>query len=704
MAIGTTSGAYLSDSIRPSKKSSGNTGKDRSSAGRVRASAKKTRASTGKEKTSTSRTSQGTSSNPPDAGSGSFVHDDIECRLFRSLANDAFFASVYSDSENIIRYVNPCFATMLGYRPDELVGQHISIAHTPEQTAISKQMIDESVEHGSSEPREHWYLRRDGSVFPLLVWCVSVTSADGTATYTAMTGVDISAALQARKEYQTLFDEMLDAFSHVQIIFDDSGTPVNYRYLAVNPAWTKVVGVNADDVIGKTVKEVMPNYDQTLIDLIGKVAVTGEPVRVEVYNKDLDKHFEAVGYRPAPGECAVILQDITERKKAETEAAQLAAQLAHAQRMESVGRLAGGVAHDFNNLLTVILGHVERNLGRMKSNDPLYPDLEEIGQVAERSATLTRQLLAFARSQPASPRVIDLNETVDAILVILRRLIGEDIDLVWRPGRDLASVRIDPTQVDQILANLCVNARDAIEDVGEIVIETANISLDEDFCAQCPNCTPGDYVELAVTDDGSGMDAETQTYLFEPFFTTKKRGQGTGLGLSTIYGVVKQNLGFVCVASEPGVGTTFRIYFPQHLAEPETPPEQVAVEEASHGTETILLVEDEPAILRIVTTLLEDRGYTVLTAATPGEAIRLTEEYADSIDLLLTDVIMPEMNGPALAERLNSGQRNLKCLFMSGYSADATDAHGAVDDNAHFIPKPFSQNELAAKVREALDT
>jgi PAS domain S-box-containing protein len=682
----------LTDSDRPAKKDPRGPGKAKSPAAKKGAPATRTRAPTAKKKAPASK--------KPETA---FTHDDTRCQVFRALVDEAFYTTVYADSEGVIQYINHHGAETLGYRPEEMIGQHISIAHTPEQTEVSKGMIAEAIRNGTSGPQENWYVHRDGTTFPLLAGCVSIKSDDG-EVYVAMSGVDITRVLQAERKYRLLFEEMLDVYSHFEVIFDDSGNAVDYRYLAVNPAWERARGQSAQDVIGKTLKEVMPGHDPTWIDLAGEVATTGEPVRTEIYSEAIDKHFEATVFRPAPGECAVILQDITDRRKAEEESRNLSRQLARAQRLESVGRLAGSVAHDFNNMLTVVLGRVERNLERLGPKDPTYPDLVEIREIAGRSATLVRQLLAFARNQPASPQVIDLNETTEAVLAILGRLLGEDIDVTWRPGADLASVRIDPGQVDQILANLCVNARDAIEEVGEIVIETSNISLDEDFCASHPGHVPGDYVELAVTDDGSGMDADTLEHLFEPFFTTKDPGKGTGLGLSTVYGVVKQNEGSIVVTSELGMGTTVRIFLPQHSAEPDSTPKPVTVDADARGTETILLVEDEAAILSIVTNLLESRGYTVLAAGTPGEAIVLAEEHPGSVDLLLTDVILPEMNGPALAELLSEGHPGLKRLYMSGYSADSSEEQGSVETTAHFIPKPFSQAEMAKKVREVLDS
>jgi len=300
--------------------------------------------------------------------------------------------------------------------------------------------------------------------------------------------------------------------------------------------------------------------------------------------------------------------------------------------------------------------------------------------------------------------VLDLNETVESLLKMLRRLIGENIHLAWLPAAGLGPVKIDPTQVDQILANLCVNARDAIGGVGRVTIETANTTFDEAYCAAHPEFQPGEYVWVAVSDDGCGMDQETLTHIFEPFFTTKGVGEGTGLGLATIYGIVKQNTGFVSVDSEPGKGTTFKIYLPRHESQaPAIERERVADLAESRG-ETVLIVEDEPAILAIARRVLERLGCTVLTANTPAEAIRLAGAHASEIHLLMTDVVMPEMNGQDLAKRLLSLHPKLKCLFMSGYTANIIAHHGVLDQGVHFIQKPFSMGDLAAKVRSVLDS
>ncbi len=395
--------------------------------------------------------------------------------------------------------------------------------------------------------------------------------------------------------------------------------------------------------------------------------------------------------------------DITERRRLEEEREKLQEQLTQAQKMESVGRLAGGVAHDFNNMLGVILGRAEIAMMKADPAQPSYKDLQEIRKAAERSADLTRQLLAFARKQTIAPQVLDLNEVVEGMLKMLRRLIGEDIDLVWLPDAALWPVKMDTTQIDQILANLCVNARDAISGVGKVIIETGATIFDKAHCANHPGFIPGEYVLLAVSDNGSGMDKDTLDKLFEPFFTTKAMGKGTGLGLATVYGIVKQNNGFINVYSEPGQGTTFRIYLPRHVGKAGLLLADEITDTAAPGNETILLTEDEPAILEMTTLMLQHLGYTVLPAGTPGEAIRLAGEHRGKIHLLMTDVVMPEMNGRDLARNILSLYPDIKRLFMSGYTANTIAHHGVLDDGVHFIQKPFSLNDLAAKLRETLD-
>jgi two-component system cell cycle sensor histidine kinase/response regulator CckA len=398
----------------------------------------------------------------------------------------------------------------------------------------------------------------------------------------------------------------------------------------------------------------------------------------------------------------VTISDITERRQAETERVRLSEQLAQSRKVEAIGRLAGGIAHDSNNMLGVILGHVELALTEVDPAVPLHADLLEIQRAARRSADLTRQLLAFARQQPAAPVVLNVDAAVGGMVTMLRRLIGEDITLEWVPG-GVNDVAIDPSQVDQILTNLCVNARDAIDGVGTVVIATRDVEFDEVWCANVPDSAPGRYLVLSVGDDGCGMSQDVLEHVFEPFYTTKDRGMGTGLGLATVYGIVRQNGGFVDVASRQGRGTSINVYLPQR----ESPPVSQAVVQPSRsidtGRETVLLVEDEPALLRLGLRMLGDLGYTVLCAATPGEALRLAEDGIAEIDLLITDVIMPKMNGVELAQRLRSLVPDIALMFMSGYPADIIARQGALEEGVVFLEKPFTREQLAQRVREALD-
>jgi len=396
------------------------------------------------------------------------------------------------------------------------------------------------------------------------------------------------------------------------------------------------------------------------------------------------------------------VQDITEKKQIEDENRSLQQKIIHAQKMESVGRLAGGVAHDFNNMLFVILGNLDLVMSGVEEEDPDFQILQEIRNAARRSADLTRQLLAFARQQPIAPRIMDLNEVIDNMIKMLARLIGEDIDLVWIPGENLAKVKMDPTQIDQILVNLCVNARDAITENGRITIETHMVCMGEAECCQRPGFLPGEFVILEVSDNGCGMDKETQTRLFDPFFTTKKEDKGTGLGLATTYGIVKQNQGFINVYSEPGKGTTFRLYFNTHPGDEPPYHSEESTEPVQGGNETILLVEDEVMILNFCTKILENLGYRVLKAISPDLALTIAGQQGEAIDLLLTDVIMSRMSGKDLARELTRDFPKLRTLYMSGYTANVIARHGILDDGIMFLQKPFSTEALARKVREAL--
>lgn len=399
---------------------------------------------------------------------------------------------------------------------------------------------------------------------------------------------------------------------------------------------------------------------------------------------------------------AEVLDEVSLRLAAIWALHESEARLVQSQRLESIGRLAGGVAHDFNNQLTVMLNYTDLVREELGDDQPAQEWLDEITKAVQRSSNLTRQLLAFARRQVIAPKLLDLNEAVEEMLKMLRRLIGEDIDLVWQPGSGLAPVRMDPSQVDQILANLCVNARDAIGGSGRITIETGQAVIDDAYCATHHGFQPGSYIVLAVTDDGCGMDRDTLDHIFEPFYTTKAQGEGTGLGLATVYGIVKQNEGFINAYSEPGMGASFRIYLPRHdgAAEPET---SHAADTALGGSETILLAEDEQAIRKTTRLFLERLGYTVIDGDEPEAVLQAARAHDGEIMLLITDVVMPGMSGRELAAVLTAARPGLKVLYISGYTANVLADRGVVDDSVNFLAKPFGRDELARKVRAVLD-
>jgi nitrogen-specific signal transduction histidine kinase/CheY-like chemotaxis protein len=400
---------------------------------------------------------------------------------------------------------------------------------------------------------------------------------------------------------------------------------------------------------------------------------------------------------------ADVAWTIIERKRAEQALQRSEEQLRGAQRMEAIGRLAGGIAHDFNNLLTVIINHAAFATDSVSGGDPVQTDLTEIRKAADRAAALTRQLLAFSRKQLLQPKVLDLSKIVGGMEGMLRRLLGEDIALSVILAMDLGKVMADPGQVEQVVMNLAVNARDAMPDGGKLTIETANIEIDEASARQHAGAKSGPHVVLSVTDTGCGMDEKTRARLFEPFFTTKATGKGTGLGLATVYGIVKQSGGTIWVNSEPGKGTTFKVYLPRELRASETAARVPQILSRSAGAETILVVEDEAGIRNVARRMLSDAGYTVLTAASGDEALLVCERHQGTVRLVLTDVVMPGMYGKELADRLASLYPHMQVLYMSGYTDDSIGQRGVLDPGTHFIGKPFNAAELTHMVHQVLD-
>lgn len=509
---------------------------------------------------------------------------------------------------------------------------------------------------------------------------------------------------ESRKQYLNLVEGTPDLITRV----NSEG-----RFVFLNHAALEIFGLSPEDCIGRLAFDfIHPDEKASTIAAFlewlnsDKEIFTHENRQIGIDGREHQMAWSIIAERDANHVVtgfAGTARDITERRRAEVERLKLEDQLLQSQKMESVGRLAGGVAHDFNNMLGVIIGHAEMALDLVDPDQPIHEDLSEILNAAERSADLTKQLLAFARKQAIAPKVLDLNDVVAGMLKMLQRLIGEDIHLNWHPAANLWNVKVDPSQIDQILANLSVNARDAIKDVGKITIETKNAVIEADHSVHYSEFKPGEYVMIAISDDGCGIDKETINHIFEPFYTTKDIGEGTGLGLATVYGIVRQNNGFINAYSEPGHGTTFRIYIPRHTDESGLSETVDDAELVLGGNETILLVEDEAVVLKLTREMLKRQGYTVLTANTPRVAISMLQEHSGEIDLLISDVIMPEMNGRDLAKKLSSSYPKLKMLFMSGYTADVIAHHGVLDKEMNFIPKPFTTKSLAAKVRQVLD-
>ena len=484
------------------------------------------------------------------------------------------------------------------------------------------------------------------------------------------------------------------------IITDTTGT-IQY----VNPAFERTSGYTKEEALGKNPRMLKSGkQDESVYREMWAALKRGEVWAGHFVNRHKDRSLYEEGVtispvRDAGGEVIsyiAVKQDLTQQK-------QLEEQLLQSQKMEAVGRLAGGVAHDFNNLLVVINGYSELTMRRLREGDPLRRNVEEIKKAGERAAALTRQLLAFSRKQVLQPKVFNINAVVSEMEKMLRRLIGEDMEFRTALASDLGSIKADPSQIEQVLLNLCVNARDAMPGGGKLTIETSNVYLDEEYASRHVGVGSGDYVMLAVSDTGCGMNDETLAHIFEPFFTTKEMGKGTGLGLSTVYGIVQQSGGSVWVYSEVGRGTTFKVYLPRVGEDAREYRRSASPEESARGTETILLAEDDELVRRLAREVLEMYGYRVLEAANGGAALLICERHAGPIDLLVTDAIMPEMSGRELSERLSSLRPRMKVLYMSGYADTAVVQQGVLDEWANFIQKPFTPDALTRKVREILD-
>lgn len=591
---------------------------------------------------------------------------------------------------------NPFLLQLLGYSYDALCGKHIWELGVFKDIAASKDAF-QALQDNEYIRYEDLPLETQEGQSIAVEFVSNVYLVDHSKVIQCNIR-DITAHKRAKAE-RTRLMAAIEQVGEGIFVTDAQGT-IQF----VNPAFKRMTGYSGEEAVGQNLRILKSGeQDELFYRHLWETISGGKTWSGRMVNKRKDGtlYTEATTISPVRDALGQIVNYVAVGRDI-TDHLRLAAQFQQAQKMEAVGLLAGGVAHDYNNMLTVILGYAELAQRKVDPSQSLYGDLEEIIKAGKRSTGITRQLLTFARKQTIIPVVLDLNKAVTNMLNMLRRLIGEGIDLLWLPEPEPALVKMDPVQVDQMLANLCLNARDAIADVGKITIETGKVVFDEAYCADHVGFVPGKYVLLAVSDNGCGMAQETLDQIFEPFFTSKEIGQGTGLGLSMVYGIVKQNHGFINVYSEPGKGTTFKIYLSRCAGQAaDAQGERVVEIPPSHG-ETVLLVEDEPALLKMSKMMLQKIGYRVLGAGTPGEAIGLAKKHADEIHLLLTDVVMPGMNGKDLAERVHALCPNLQILFMSGYSVNMITSQGVLDESVNFIEKPFSMKDLGVKVAEVL--
>ncbi len=633
-------------------------------------------------------------------------------RKWRNILVETPQIGVSLDSEGRIVFANAHLLELTGWSEDEVLGGNWFELFVPK--AIRAQVFEFFLSVVASDPSvaitsyENEIVTRSGELRNVAWSNVVTRDARGAFVDVTCLGVDLT-------EHRRAIDKLRESEERYRLLVENANELVliaqDGRFAFVNRKAIGLLGYTPEELEGTPFADHIHPEDRARVVDNHLKRLAGEQLP-EVYSfRILHRSGEVrwveigavvVEWQGRPATLNFLL-DVTDRKRAEDERERLQAQLLQAQKMESVGRLAGGVAHDFNNMLGVILARSELALMESAPDDPRTEDLVEIHAAASRSAELTRQLLAFARKQTISPQLLDLNDAVEGLLTMLRRLIGEDVELVWRPGAGLDPVEVDPAQLDHAVTNLCVNARDAISGAGTITIATGAEELDEADCASIPEASPGRYAALSVADDGCGMTEEVQSHLFEPFFTTKGTGVGTGLGLATVFGIVRQSGGLVRVDSEVARGSTFTILLPCREGTVDGGPAPARQPPRATAGETVLLAEDNPAILAVGRKLLERLGFTVLTASTADEALAVAGDDAIPIHLLLTDVVMPQISGRELADRVAELRPGIAVLFMSGYTADIIARNGVLDEGAHFIQKPFSMAELAAKVREVLD-
>jgi PAS domain S-box-containing protein len=544
----------------------------------------------------------------------------------------------------------------------------------------------------------------------MLTYCSLTAVKDEQGAITTYRGIirDITErkkAEEALRESEEKYRDLVENINDILYATDEHGT---VTYIA--PTIESLSGYTTSEITGRPFSEFVYKEDIPFVLEKFQQDVSGhaEPNEYRILTKSGVVRWVRTSSRPFFRETRVVglrgvMTDVTDRKRAEEESEALREQLRQSQKMEAIGRLAGGIAHDFNNLLTIIKGYSQLSLIELKEDSPLKGSIEQIDKATDRAADLVRQLLAFSRRQILEMRVLDLNTTLANLHNMLRRLIGEDIELTMVLAEDLGRVKTDLGWIEQAIMNLVVNAKDAMPKGGKLTIETANVELDEAYARAHVAVTSGRYVMIAVSDTGAGMTPEVRERLFEPFFSTKEKDKGTGLGLSTVYGIVKQSGGNIWVYSEPGKGSTFKIYLPRVDEPLEQPREKLLGDELLRGSETILLVEDEEEVRKLAVRVLERQGYKVLSARDGDEALLVCERHKDPIHLMLTDVVMPGMSGHEVAKRSEPSHPEMKVLYMSGYTDNAIVMHGVLVQGVNYIQKPFTVNGLTKKVREVLE-
>ncbi len=624
-----------------------------------------------------------------------------EERMRSIVASMPVLLDAFGDEQNIIAWNQEC-ERVTGFKAEEIIGNPDAMKWLYPDEQYRKKVFD-TIEKAKGDFRnlEFDVTCKDSSKRTISWSNISnEVPIQGWATWAI--GIDITERIKAEKkviETLKISDDIVQTIPSGLFIYRYE--PPNQLLLVYgNPESERLTGIKVQEWLGKEFNEIWPTAKEKGItdDFLG-VLQTGMNFETEdLYYKDqrLEGAFRIRVFPLPDQKLAVAFENIIEKKRLEE-------QLIQSQKMEAVGKLAGGIAHDFNNLLMAILGYSDLTLSLISPEDPIYISLQEIKKAGERAGSLTRQLLAYSRKQVLQPELIDLNQLVFNIDKLLRRLIGEDIEMITIPGSKLGMVRADPGQIEQVIMNLVINARDAMPTGGKLTIETANVDFDEKCIQHRVEIQPGSYVMIAISDTGCGMDEEIQKQIFDPFFTTKEVGKGTGLGLSMVYGIVKQSEGNIFVYSEPNHGTTFKIYFPRIEESSISPRQETDSYHLYKGNETILLVEDEEIVRQFISRILEEAGYQVLKAAYGGEALQISETFSDPIHLLLTDVIMPHMSGRELTESIIPHRPSIKVIYMSGYTDDAIGQHGILEEGIEFMQKPFTPTTLLQKIRNILD-